>query len=631
MGRVERIARDPCDHAGGVRVGQPPAELLVLNRLGIGYPYILAAWKVSQKLDCEPIDVLIITRVVSRELWQEAQLLLAQERRMALAARMQREHLLDQAINNLHRHRPQYSACKSFATSQLLRFSFYAILILTCFHFWFLATFKLLFSILTLFYSAVIVMRGFVIAGVRTPHNRLNGGTIADDADLPIYTALVALHDEEAQIDQLLRHLYQLDWPKNKLDIKLICEADDLSTLDAINRYKLPACFEVVVVPPALPRTKPKALNYALPFVKGEYIVLYDAEDRPVPGQLREAHARFSQGGPSLACVQAPLLIHNHSQNWLTAMFSIEYLTLFTGILPVLAKWKVPIPLGGTSNHFKASILKDVGGWDPYNVTEDADLGIRIFREGYHTETITTPTFEEAPPTLAAWTGQRTRWLKGWMQTLLVHGRNPLEFCRDLGLRNLLAYHLVLTSLVVSALLHPLLVFFFCITLFDLPGSLSNRFDGFFLTTSVFNLVGGYTTYGLLALLVLRSAGQNHLAALLITLPAYWMLISVAAWKAVVQLILKPHHWEKTPHGLASEEFHITDHQAAIFGRLDFQDDEHEAPIHKTSLVFRQPDRISGSRRNRHDPAGLGGMRRRSQCRSGLAGLPQAQPDHDRF
>lgn len=232
-------------------------------------------------------------------------------------------------------------------------------------------------------------------------------------------------------------------------------------------------------------------------------------------------------------------------------MFAIEYYTLFNGILPVLAKWKVPLPLGGTSNHFKIGILKNIGAWDPYNMTEDADLGIRLFREGYHCKTITLPTYEEAPPKLVPWIKQRTRWLKGWMQTVLVHNRNPLHFIADIGIKNAIAVHVLLTSIIVSSLIHPIFILFSVWQLLNLGVLVATNMDAVIIATSVFNLVGGYTTYALLAYGVLSRTPHKSSSLLIFTLPLYWLLISIAGWRALLHIIVKPHEWEKTPHGLA--------------------------------------------------------------------------------
>ncbi len=234
---------------------------------------------------------------------------------------------------------------------------------------------------------------------------------------LPYYSVLVALHHEVDVVPQLVEALCGIDWPKSKLEVKLVCEADDRQTLDAIAAGRLPPHFEVVRVPPGLPRTKPKALNYAVPLIKGELVVLYDAEDRPHPLQLREAWHRFQHGAETLACVQAPLEISNGAKGIIPLLFAFEYAALFRGLLPWLSGRRVLLPLGGTSNHFRVSALKAVGCWDPHNVTEDADLGLRLARFGYSTETISLPTLEDAPEAWSIWLPQRTRWFKGWTRT----------------------------------------------------------------------------------------------------------------------------------------------------------------------------------------------------------------------
>ena len=528
-----------------------PAELLILNRYGIGYPYLKAAWKLSHKYPIAPFEVLIKAKIISLDTWQDSQIHLAYERDKVFAQRQKEALLLNQSIHNLSDTLPHYSAKISFTKWQIV-----FIALALCFVGWAFYTnhqgaIIALFMLLTLFYMASILLRGLLLASFQPVPSSSKELVATHDDDLPVYSVLVALYKEANQIEALTNSLWKLDWPKHKLDIKLICEADDYETIEAIIDAKLPPCFELVRVPPAHPRTKPKALNYALPLCRGEYLVLYDAEDHPSPGQLREAYAKFESEDSKLACLQAPLHIHNYNQNWLAGMFAIEYITLFNGILPVLAKWNVPIPLGGTSNHFKTAILKNIGAWDPYNVTEDADLGIRLFREGYRCSTISLPTFEEAPPKLWPWIKQRTRWLKGWMQTVLVHSRNPVYFLGDIGLKNTLAFHLLMTSIIISSLIHPLFLAVSAWQIFNLSLVAITNIDGLFIATSIFNLVGGYTKYCLLAYAVLQNTRYATCSKLLFTIPSYWLLISIAGWRALLHIIVKPHHWEKTPHGLA--------------------------------------------------------------------------------
>ena len=219
---------------------------------------------------------------------------------------------------------------------------------------------------------------------------------------------------------------------------------------------ELPGNFRTLVVPDQAPHTKPKALNYALQFARGDFVVVYDAEDRPQPDQLRRAWEVFRHAPPDLGCLQAQLNIYNPRQSWLTRQFTIEYSALFDAILPALEQLRLPVPLGGTSNHFPRATLIGVGAWDPYNVTEDADLGIRLARQGYHTGVLASTTWEEAPPVFGTWIKQRTRWLKGWMQTYLVHTRDLGRLNRDLGWRAAIGLHVLMGGLIVSALVHPL-------------------------------------------------------------------------------------------------------------------------------------------------------------------------------
>lgn len=309
---------------------------------------------------------------------------------------------------------------------------------------------------LTLFFFGCVLIRLFAAVGSR----RLRFPEIMPfkRRDLPVYSVLVPLYREQAVVGQLLASLERLNWPRSKLDIKLVCEKDDFDTIAEIRGRTLPSNYELVLVPSGGPRTKPKALNYALQFARGEIIAIFDAEDRPHPDQLLEAWQAFQRGGKQLACVQAPLIIGNFRQNLLTRMFAFEYATLFRGLLPWLASQGLVIPLGGTSNHFRRSCLDQVGGWDAYNVTEDADLGMRLARFGYGIDVITRGTVEDAPVDYSVWHKQRTRWIKGWMQTWLVHGRNPYTTWRELGWWRFVVNQIYTLGIIGSALLHPFML-----------------------------------------------------------------------------------------------------------------------------------------------------------------------------
>lgn len=372
------------------------------------------------------------------------------------------------------------------------------------------------------------------------------------DHELPVYSVLVPLYDEASQIGPLAQALDALNWPKERLEIKLICEADDHATLEAAHRAcsaRGRAHFEVIAVPPSLPRTKPKALNYALQVCIGRLITVYDAEDRPHPGQLREAHNAFLTNDQRVAVLQAPLVVVNGKRSWFARMFAIEYSALFDGLLPALDRAGSFGPLGGTSNHFKRAALDHIGAWDPYNVTEDADLGIRMARAGLQFATLELPTYETAPQTASVWFGQRTRWFKGWMQTWLVHMRQPFRLWRQLGTKQYLVFHLMITGMIVSALIHPLLwlgVAYYATQLLHL-GQISLTLSGLFYL-DLASILLGYATMAALAMRTLPQRNMQALAPGLIGLPVYWLCLSAAAWRALHELLRRPHHWEKTQH-----------------------------------------------------------------------------------
>lgn len=364
---------------------------------------------------------------------------------------------------------------------------------------------------------------------------------------LPRYTVMVALYREGGMVSQLVRNLERLEWPRSLLDIKLVCEADDRETLDALAAVDLPPHFEIIEVPAYQPRTKPKALSYALSGVRGEFVAIYDAEDRPHPKQLLEAHQRFRRMPRQVACLQAPLVIANLGETSISALFAMEYAALFRGILPMLAWMKMPLPLGGTSNHFRTDILREVGGWDPFNVTEDADLGMRLFRQGYRSQTLRYQTLEDAPTSYSVWLGQRTRWFKGWFQTWLVVMRHPWAATRDMGFGAMLIFQLMIGGMLISALLHPLLPIF----LLSFTGHLLFEPDRPLHLIAVLDLINVVASYGIFLALGSRcmiEEEKRRIGWRWLALPLYWMMVSCAAWRAANELRKRPFFWSKTMH-----------------------------------------------------------------------------------
>lgn len=375
------------------------------------------------------------------------------------------------------------------------------------------------------------------------------------DHELPIYTIICPLYREAGVVDNLIAALRALDYPPEKLDVKLVLEFDDHETQRALAQLELGPPFTIVTAPPIGPRTKPKALNVALPFARGSFTVVYDAEDVPEPDQLRHAFAAFKAADGKLACVQASLTIDNTTDSWLARMFTASYAGQFDAFLPGLAALRLPFPLGGSSNHFRTAVLRRVGGWDPYNVTEDADLGIRLHRLGYRCAALSSATYEEAPARFRPWLRQRTRWYKGWMQTWQVHMRRPVRLVGELGFGGAVTFQLFLACNVLAALVHPIFMAGLGYSLLanSLLGTAPLQAIGAMDSAPVFaaTLLCGYLSTIILDVIGLKRRRLLAHAWVLVLTPLYWFLLSLAAWRALFQLLYDPQRWEKTEHGLA--------------------------------------------------------------------------------
>jgi len=411
------------------------------------------------------------------------------------------------------------------------------------------ATIKAIGTLLSTVFVAAAALRFLSAAHMRREPPQLSRRI--EDKYLPIYTIICALYREASVIGDLAEAIRRLDYPPEKLDVKFVLEADDHETKYALAALDLGPPFEVITAPPTGPRTKPKALNVALPFARGSFTVIYDAEDAPEPDQLRRAVEMFTAGGPRLACLQASLTIDNTSDTWLARMFTANYAGQFDAFLPGLSALHLPLPLGGSSNHFRTCVLREAGGWDPYNVTEDADLGTRLARLGYRSAALPSATYEEAPARFVPWLKQRTRWYKGWMQTWLVHMRRPHWLLRELKPAGAIVFQLFLACNVLSALIHPVFTAALCYSLLAAPplqaigamGSVASVFAAAFLS--------GYASTIALDVVGLHRRGLLAQAWVLVLTPLHWFLLSLAAWRALFQLIFAPQRWEKTEHGLA--------------------------------------------------------------------------------
>ncbi|SFT20754.1 Glycosyltransferase, catalytic subunit of cellulose synthase and poly-beta-1,6-N-acetylglucosamine synthase [Paenibacillus sp. BC26] len=383
-----------------------------------------------------------------------------------------------------------------------------------------------------------------------------------DERTLPVYTILVPMYKESAVIPQLLQNIEGLDYPKAKLDVRLLIEEDDTEAQDMLKAMNLPAYYTVLVVPHSLPKTKPKACNYGLIRAYGEYVVIYDAEDRPDPDQLKKVHLAFQQEPENCCCIQAKLNYFNSEQNILTRWFTHEYSMWFELLLPGVMQLDIPIPLGGTSNHFKMSVLKKLNAWDPYNVTEDADLGVRLYKEGYKTAIVDSHTWEEANSRLGNWIRQRSRWIKGYMQTWLVHMRNPIKLWREIGTKGFIGFQVMILATPMLPLLNPIFWLMLVIWYLGKVDAISLFFPGpiyylaaieLFLGNFLFVYSNTMGVYRITEQLRNKNKSVFSFGNVKYTLltPIYWILISVAAVKAGIQLITNPFYWEKTTHGHA--------------------------------------------------------------------------------
>lgn len=471
-----------------------------------------------------------------------------------LQTRFNEEYLYD-SINKLVDNKAEFSAKTTFSTWQIIFMlivagaSIYLFFEKASWFFIGLNVFLTLSVSIVLFYK---VMLSVIAIFVYRKKKKVNIHALPKK-NLPIYTILIPLYKEnEITLSNLFANLKKIHYPKHKLDIKILIEKDDETTTNILKKLNLPSFYEFIYIPAGHPRTKAKACNYGLQFARGEYLTLYDAEDQPDPYQLKLALHTFQKDEQGkLACVQSRLNFYNASENWLTKMFTIEYTYWFDLLLPALEFLHTPIPLGGTSNHFKTAILKKIDAWDPYNVAEDADVGIRLERLGYKTRVIASTTYEEANCQLINWLKQRTRWIKGYMQTYIVHMRQPFKLLKAIGLRGFLGFQLFVGGTVLSNLCYVLLWVLFGISLFLTTEQNLYFFPQHFLTIAHFNLVAGTIGVIFLNFLGILQRKKYSLSLISITAPLYWLLISIASYRALYQLFFNPSYWDKTEHGIS--------------------------------------------------------------------------------
>lgn len=377
--------------------------------------------------------------------------------------------------------------------------------------------------------------------------------SLTNPGRLPRVSVLVPLFREREIAGRLVQRLDRLTYPKALLDVILVLEERDDVTRDTLAATDLPAWMWVIEVPAhGCLTTKPRAMNYALDFCRGEIVGVWDAEDAPAPDQIEHVVARFARAAPEVVCLQGILDYYNPRSNWRARGFTIEYASWFRIVLHGIARLGLVVPLGGTTLFFRRDKLEQLGGWDAHNVTEDADLGVRLARAGYRTELIDTVTYEEATCRTWPWVRQRSRWLKGFMVTYLVHMRAPLRLWADLGTLRFLGFQAFFLGTLGQFLLAPLLWTFWPIA-FGLthplalaPSAILPLIAGLLVTTELLALVIG--------LAAVSAAGRRYLLAWVPTMILYFPLGVLAAYKALFELCFCPFFWDKTEHGQSACE-----------------------------------------------------------------------------
>ncbi|GAC1335735.1 MAG: glycosyltransferase [Candidatus Dormibacteria bacterium] len=463
-----------------------------------------------------------------------------------------RAELLFESTSGLATRNPEASAERTLTHDQKVAAIVIGVLALVGLVLLRTAFFIVLSGLVIALYAGVVVFRGFITyRGARHGHTEpVTPEEMAALGQVPVYTILCPLYREAGVMNQLVSAISALDYPKSRLDVKLLLEADDTETLEAVRKFQLPPYFHLLVVPAEGQRTKPKACNYGLQLARGEYVVIFDAEDIPEPDQLKKALCVFRRSGLKVGCVQAKLGYYNRLQNILTGWFSLEYAAWFDFFLPGLQELGLPIPLGGSSNHLPTHVVRGIGAWDPSNVTEDADLGMRLLRSGYTTVVLDSTTLEEANSDFVNWVRQRSRWGKGYAVSWLVQMRHPRQLLHDVGLVSFLAIQLTLGGTYAVALLNLLMWTLTLLWILAQFGFIGYLFPSVIYYAAMIELLFGNFFFLYLNVWCAVHRSDWRLARLALASPIYWLLISIAMIKATIQLVKQPTFWEKTVHGL---------------------------------------------------------------------------------
>ena len=469
----------------------------------------------------------------------------------AYLGRLYSDELADKAINRL----PETESARLW-TSRLQRRSKLAAITIALLCIAAVLAPAMTFSVLLvwgLFTLALATGLKALAFGTQIAHTTFNKQITAPEKlpfRLPRVSVIVPLYKEEEIASHLVKRLARLTYPKSLLNVLLVLEAKDWVTRETLRRTKLPHWMSVLEVPDdGTITTKPRALNYALDFCHGPIVGVWDAEDAPEPNQIEKVVMRFHHAPDNVACLQGMLDYYNSRKNWIARCFAIEYATWWRFVMPGMSRLGLPIPLGGTTLFFRKDILEKLGGWDAHNVTEDADLGVRLARRGYSTELLETVTEEEANCRAWPWVRQRSRWLKGFLVTYFVHMRSPRALLQDVGLRGFIGIQVIFLATFSQFAALPLL-WTFWLPIFGLPHVMDDALNGkviscvamFFLFSELLNILIGVSA--------VFSRTRRHLVPWVITMPIYFTLGALAAYKALFELVLRPFYWDKTDHGI---------------------------------------------------------------------------------
>ena len=455
---------------------------------------------------------------------------------------------------------PVSYSCRGWRTQRAARvWAAICIAVLTAVLFWPTPMIATIFALAVFISGANLLLRALALGAAMRPAAPEGSGDMPgidaitpETARQPVVTILVPLFNEPDIAGALLRRLERLDYPRDLLDVLLLVEQEDAITRHALAAADLPAWMRAIVVPPGTPRTKPRAMNYGLYFARGSIVGVYDAEDAPEPDQIRKIATRFAQASDDVVCLQGQLDFYNPHHNWLSRSFTLEYAAWFRVLLPGVDRLGLFVPLGGTTLFFRRSVLEEMGAWDAHNVTEDADLGLRLARCGYRTEIVDTTTFEEANAAIVPWIKQRSRWLKGYAMTWATHMRDPLQLWRDLGPRKFVGLQVQVLFTILGFALSPLL-WTLIVKPFGQPHALDHYLGGAgylaLWTFFLFSLMLSIYVFWRAA----RLPRHRTLRLWIPVLDIYFMFASIATLLGLAELLIKPFHWRKTAHGRYSE------------------------------------------------------------------------------